>query len=150
MIIEDVCESHGAKFKKKNLGTYGTISNFSFYYAHHMSTVEGGMVCTNNVSIYDKIKVMRGHGMIRESTIPSIKKKFFRKYNKLNKDFVFAYPGYNFRNTEIGAIIGLSQLKRLDANIKKRSQNFQYFLSKILIRKNIFIILILKVHVTMH
>ena len=59
MLIEDVCESHGATFNKKKLGTFGEISNFSFYYAHHMSTVEGGMVSTNNKEIYEKMRIMR-------------------------------------------------------------------------------------------
>ena len=65
-LIEDVCESHGAKFKKKKLGTFGLISNFSFYYAHHMSTIEGGMVCTNNKKIYQIARSLRSHGMLRE------------------------------------------------------------------------------------
>ena len=113
ILIEDVCESHGAKFKKMKLGTFGKISNFSFYYAHHMSTIEGGMVCTNDRKVYDRIKVMRSHGLIRESTIPSEKKKYFKKYNNLNNDFIFAYPGYNFRSTEINAVYGINQLKNL-------------------------------------
>ena len=66
-LIEDVCESHGAKFKNKKLGTYGLISNFSFYYAHHMTTIEGGMICTNNKKIYELSKILRSHGMVREA-----------------------------------------------------------------------------------
>ena len=57
--------SHGATFNNKKLGTYGHISNFSFYYAHHMSTIEGGMVCTNDRKIYEVIRTIRGHGLIR-------------------------------------------------------------------------------------
>ena len=66
LLIEDVCESHGAKFQNKKLGTFGLISNFSFYYAHHISTIEGGMVCTNNKKIYHMARSMRAHGMARE------------------------------------------------------------------------------------
>ena len=66
-LIEDVCESHGAKFKNKKLGTFGIISNFSFYYAHHLSTIEGGMICTNNKEIYKISRMLRSHGMLRES-----------------------------------------------------------------------------------
>ena len=58
-LIEDVCESHGAKFKGKKLGSYGLMSNFSFYYAHHLSTIEGGMICTNNKKIYEMTKMFR-------------------------------------------------------------------------------------------
>ena len=130
-IIEDVCESHGATHNNKKLGSFGWISNFSFYYAHHMSTIEGGMICTNDKNVYQKARLFRSHGMVRESTDEKFRKTFLNSYPDLNSDFIFAYPAYNVRNTEIGAIIGLSQLKRLDANIKKRSQNFQYFLSKI-------------------
>ena len=65
-LIEDVCESHGARFNGKKLGTYGLMSNFSFYYAHHMSTIEGGMVCTNDKKIFELIKMLRGHGLLRE------------------------------------------------------------------------------------
>jgi len=131
ILIEDVCESHGAKFKKMKLGTFGKISNFSFYYAHHMSTIEGGMVCTNDRKVYDRIKVMRSHGLIRESTIPSEKKKYFKKYNNLNNDFIFAYPGYNFRSTEINAVYGINQLKNLSNNNIKRNLNFKYFIKKL-------------------
>jgi len=131
ILIEDVCEAHGAKHKNKKLGTYGKISNFSFYYAHHMSTIEGGMVCTNDKNIYDTIKVMRSHGMIRESSILSKKQMYFKKYSNLNRDFVFAYPGYNFRSTEINAVFGINQIKRLTLNNKKRINNYNYFLSRL-------------------
>ena len=67
LLIEDVCESHGATFNKKKLGTFGIISNFSFYYAHHKSTIEGGAVCTNNKKIYEIVRMLRSHGMARES-----------------------------------------------------------------------------------
>ena len=75
MLIEDVCESHGATFKNKKLGTFGLISNFSFYYAHHMSTIEGGMVCTNDKKIYEKARIFRSHGMLRESKNYTFEKK---------------------------------------------------------------------------
>lgn len=65
-LIEDVCESHGAKFKSKKLGTYGDMSCFSFYYAHHLSTIEGGMICTNNKKNYEILRMLRSHGMLRE------------------------------------------------------------------------------------
>lgn len=131
MLIEDVCESHGALFGKKKLGTFGEISNFSFYYAHHMSTVEGGMVSTNNRKIYEKLRIMRSHGMLRESFDNKMKLDFYKKYPKVNKEFFFAYPGYNFRSTEINAVYGLNQIKRLSANNKKRISNFDYFIKNL-------------------
>ena len=129
-LIEDVCESHGATFKNKKLGTFGLVSNFSFYYAHHLSTIEGGMICTNNKDIYDYCVRFRGHGMLRESKFSSVKKQFI-KYGELNKNFIFLNPGFNFRNNEIGAVIGINQLKRLDANNKKRNINFKFFLNNL-------------------
>ena len=77
-LIEDVSESHGATFKGKRLGNYGLISNFSFYYAHHLTTIEGGMVCTNSKEIYEIVKILRSHGMLREAN----NKKFERKYKE--------------------------------------------------------------------
>ena len=130
-LIEDVCESHGATFNNNKLGSYGLISNFSFYYAHHMTTIEGGMVCTNDESIYQMLRMYRSHGMLRESNNNYLIKKYVKKYPSLNPQFIFAYPGYNIRNTEIGAIIGLNQIKNLNKNIKKRNKNHFIFLKNI-------------------
>ena len=118
-LIEDVCESHGAKHNNKKLGTFGLISNFSFYYAHHMTTIEGGMICTNNRDIYEISKILRSHGMVRESKNKLYEKKMIKKFKNLSPKFIFLYPTLNFRNTEIGAVIGINQLKKLDFNNKK-------------------------------
>tara|TARA_B100000700_G_scaffold321841_1_gene421966 strand:- start:209 stop:1387 length:1179 start_codon:yes stop_codon:yes gene_type:complete len=131
LLIEDVCESHGASFKGKKLGTFGLISNFSFYYAHHMSTIEGGMICTNNRDIYERARIFRSHGMSRESSNEKLKNKMIKKYPKLSPQFIFLYPTFNFRNNEIGATIGLNQLKRLSKNNDKRTKNLKLFLKLI-------------------
>ena len=130
-IIEDVCESHGATFNNKKLGTFGLISNFSFYYAHHMSTIEGGMISTNNTKIYEMARMMRSHGMLREIKNNKLKNIYKKKYKVLNSDFIFMMPGFNMRNNEIGALIGINQLKRLDSNNQKRRKNYKLFLEKI-------------------
>ena len=127
LLIEDVCESHGATFNNKKLGTFGKISNFSFYYAHHMSTIEGGAVCTNDKSVYEVVRILRSHGMVRESDNAKFEKKMMKKYPKLSPKFIFLYPGYNFRNNEIGAAIGINQLKSLNKNNVKRRKNFNFF-----------------------
>ena len=129
VLLEDVCESHGAIFNKKKLGSYGLISNFSFYYAHHMSTIEGGMVCTNDKRVYELIRVLRSHGMLRECGNPAYEKKIIKENPKLSPKFIFLYPAYNLRNTEMPAVIGLNQLKRLDKNNKLRNRNFKIFLN---------------------
>jgi len=130
-LIEDVCESHGATFKGQKLGSYGLISNFSFYFAHHMSTIEGGMVCTSDKTIFDTIRMLRSHGMVREAYSDAIKKEFIYKHPDLSSDFIFAYPAYNVRNTEIEAVLGRSQLKHLDENNAKRKKNFELFLKNL-------------------
>ena len=130
-LIEDVCESHGATHNGKKLGAFGWISNFSFYYAHHMSTIEGGMVCTNDDEVYQQLRMLRSHGMVREASDPDVKAAYQRDNPELNPEFIFAYPAYNVRNTEIGGIMGRSQLKRLDRNVDRRNHNLRRFLSLI-------------------
>jgi CDP-6-deoxy-D-xylo-4-hexulose-3-dehydrase len=130
-LIEDVCESHGAKHKNKKLGTFGWTSNFSFYYAHHMSTIEGGMICTNDKKTYYDLLMLRSHGMTREVKDINFQQSIKKKYKDLNSKFIFYYSAYNLRNTEIGAIIGQSQIKRLDLNIKKRNSNLLFFLKNL-------------------
>lgn len=130
-LIEDVCESHGATFKGRKLGSFGLISNFSFYYAHHLSTIEGGMASTNDEEIYELLRMLRSHGMVRESSNNDLKNQYITDNPDLSPDFIFAYPAYNVRNTEIGAVIGRNQLKRLDENNEKRKKNFLLFLDNL-------------------
>lgn len=130
-LIEDVCESHGAMHNGRKLGSFGWISNFSFYYAHHMSTIEGGMLCTNDPDVYEQARMFRSHGMVREANDPATQAAYRSKYPLLNSDFIFAFPAYNLRNTEIGGILGRSQLKRLDANVRRRTENLMRFLKLI-------------------
>lgn len=130
-LIEDVCESHGATFKGKKLGSIGLVSNFSFYFAHHMSTVEGGMVCTNDKNIYEIVRMMRSHGMVREASDAALKEKYAKENPDLSPDFIFLFPSYNMRGTEIGAVLGRSQLKRLDKNNTNRRRNLKLFLDNL-------------------
>ncbi len=130
-LLEDVCESHGATFEGRKLGTFGLVSNFSFYYAHHLSTIEGGMVCTNDTDLYECVRMMRGHGMVRELDSASRRRELADEYDDLNPDFIFAVPGFNVRSTEINAVIGRSQLPRLDAGIARRTENLKRFLAQL-------------------
>ena len=131
VLIEDVCESHGSTYQGKKTGSIGFASNFSFYFAHHLSTIEGGMICTNNERFYQVCRALRSHGMIREMTDESLKAAIIEQHPDLNKDFIFLHPSHNFRSTEINAVLGLSQIKRLDENNQKRIDNFNYFISKL-------------------
>jgi CDP-6-deoxy-D-xylo-4-hexulose-3-dehydrase len=130
-LIEDVCESHGATHNGIKLGCFGWMSNFSFYYAHHMSTIEGGMVCTNDETTYQQLRMLRSHGMVRECESESLKLSYIENNPELNPEFIFAFPAYNMRNTEIGGILGRSQLKRLDYNCSRRTHNLKRFLERI-------------------
>jgi CDP-6-deoxy-D-xylo-4-hexulose-3-dehydrase len=130
-LIEDVCESHGATHKGRKLGSFGWISNFSFYYAHHMSTIEGGMVCTDDQEVYEQVRMLRSHGMVREASDRAVRAAWQAANPELNPEFIFAFPAYNMRNTEIGGIMGRSQLKRLDRNVKRRTENLLRFLKQI-------------------
>jgi len=127
-LIEDVCEAHGAEFNGRLLGSIGLMSNFSFYYAHHMSTIEGGMVCTNDEHLYQLLRMFRSHGLVRESSSELLKKTYLNANPSLNADFIFAFPGYNVRNNELSAVIGRNQLKLLQENNNKRNSNHRYFL----------------------
>ena len=128
-LIEDVCESHGASHNRQLLGSFGWISNFSFYYAHHMTTIEGGMVCTNDPWVYETVRMLRSHGMVRELSDEKMKLSYKIQNPELNPDFIFAHAAYNMRNNELGAILGLNQLPNLDKNIIKRNTNHYDFLS---------------------
>ncbi|MHB8124415.1 MAG: DegT/DnrJ/EryC1/StrS family aminotransferase [Desulfitobacteriaceae bacterium] len=130
-LIEDVCESHGASFMGRKLGTYGLMSNFSFYYAHHLTSIEGGMICTNDEQVYRILRMLRSHGLVREADSEQVKDFYKASYPDLNPEFIFAYPAYNVRSTELNAVIARNQLKRLDENNAKRANNFQCFLDNL-------------------
>ena len=130
-LIEDVCESHGATHNDNKIGNFGWISNFSFFYAHHMTTIEGGMISTNDPDVYQQARMLRSHGMVREATDTTLQETYKASNPELHSDFIFSYPAYNVRNTEIGGIMGRKQLRRLDENIKRRTDNLKRFLEKI-------------------
>lgn len=130
-LVEDACESHGATHNGTKVGSFGWISNFSFYYAHHLSTIEGGMVCTNDEEVYQQVRMLRSHGMVRESNNDQVKTICREENPELNPEFIFAYAAYNMRNTEIGGIMGCSQIKRLDDNVTRRTENLHRFMGQI-------------------
>jgi CDP-6-deoxy-D-xylo-4-hexulose-3-dehydrase len=89
------------------------------------------MVCTNDSAVYETVRMLRSHGMVRESTSPQLKESYAAKHSDLNPDFIFAYPAYNMRSTELNAVIGRSQLTRLNENNKLRTRNLQLFLENL-------------------
>ena len=123
-LIEDCCESHGATYKGTKVGNFGDVSNFSFYFGHHITTIEGGMVCTNDEELYEYAKLYRSHGMTR-GVSHRLEDYYEERYPDLNPLFTFAVPGYNMRNQELNAVLGIEQLKRLNYNCDKRRDNFK-------------------------
>ena len=127
LLIEDCCEAHGATFGKQRVGSIGDMSNFSFYFGHHITTIEGGMICTNNKKFYELMLMYRSHGMVRE--VSEETKEIIEEENKdLNPLFTFAVPGFNMRSCELNAVIGIEQMKKLDAVIDTRVTNFDWWL----------------------
>ena len=126
--IEDCCESHGATLKDKKVGTFSEGSTFSSYFGHHMTTVEGGFVSTDDTKLYELMKTKRSHGLARECS-PDVYEKYKKKYPEVDERFMFVTDGYNFRNNEFGAVLGLSQLPRLDGMVKIRRDICDKFVS---------------------
>jgi len=128
LLIEDCCESQGAKINGVKVGNFGICSTFSFYWGHHMTTVEGGMVCTNNEDIYKLLLLKRSHGLARELSV-KYHKDLKEKYKEIDFNFLFLTDGFNVRNTEFNAVLGISQLDSIDGYIKQRNQNYISFLN---------------------
>ncbi len=120
--MEDNCESLGASLKNKNTGTFGLVNTNSFFFSHHINTIEGGMVSTNNEEVYHNLLCLREHGWTRR--LPN--SKFYKK-SKNFEDYNFVLPGFNVRPTEINAAIGLIQLKKLDNFVRIRRKNLKLF-----------------------
>ncbi len=129
ILVEDTCESIGAKYKKKSLGSFGDFSTFSFYFSHQISSVEGGMICCQNKEDENIIKSLRSHGWAKDL---SNQKKIENKNKKINKNFLFYNSGFNLRPTDIQAAIGLSQFNSLESFIKVRSFNRNKIIKKLI------------------
>ena len=132
IFIEDICESHGVEGPtgiRRGAGS-SEGATFSFYYGHHMTTIEGGMVSPNNKALYELMRLKRSHGLAREMS-PEDFEKAKKDWPDIDSRFLFLTDGYNFRNTEMGAVLGLSQLKRLDASIAIRRENYKYFCERL-------------------
>jgi len=128
ILFEDTCESHGSTWNGKKLGTFGKASTFSFYYGHHITTIEGGMISTDDEDFYHHLLLLRSHGLLRELPLQEKQK---RKIDDIDERFTFLCPGYNVRNTDLHAVLGLSQMSRLNLSVKVRNENFKYYLSKL-------------------
>ena len=131
-LMEDCCASVGAKFEDNTrIGTIGDVSSFSFYYGHQLSTIEGGMVCTNDDEIYQNLLMLRSHGWLKDNSKEFIEKVIAtnpENVDKTNFPFNFIIPGFNLRPTEINSFLGIKQLEKADVIFKKRNSNhLRYF-----------------------
>ncbi len=128
ILLEDTCEAFGSTCKEKPLGSFGLMSSFSMYYSHQLSTIEGGMICTNDSFLYEILLSLRCHGWDRD--LNSERQNFLRTLYSID-DFkalyTFYYPGFNLRSTDLQAFIGLNQLKNIDAKIARRADNFYLY-----------------------
>jgi CDP-6-deoxy-D-xylo-4-hexulose-3-dehydrase len=133
ILLEDCCESHGATWCGQKVGTFGLASSFSFMFAHHISTAEGGMVSTSDPRLNDVVRIIRAHGWLRDVIDNDYKEALQKESPHINKDYLFVDFGYNLRMTDLGASFGIHQMDRLDAFIERRRANHYYFCRRIIV-----------------
>ena len=132
ILLEDNCESQGTKFKGTKLGNFGLMSSFSTYFGHTMSTIEGGVITTNDEEIYHTLLQLRSHGWDRD--LPESKQQELRKeweVSDFSALYTFYIPGFNLRSTDLQAQLGIQQLLKVDGMISNRFQNFLYYKSRL-------------------
>lgn len=130
ILLEDCCESLGSKFKNTKVGNFGLAGSFSFYWGHHMTTIEGGMIVTNNENFYNMCILKRSHGFARD--LPKkYHNKLKKKYKNIDFNFLFLTDGFNLRSTNFNAFIGIHELKKLNKIIKIRNENYKFFINLI-------------------
>lgn len=127
LLMEDNCESMGAKYKGKYAGTFGIMGTFSTFYSHHMATMEGGVVCTDDEELYHILVCLRAHGWTRH--LPKENKISNKSDNWFEESFRFLLPGYNVRPVEMSGVIGIEQLKKLPTFLEQRRKNAELFVS---------------------
>jgi CDP-6-deoxy-D-xylo-4-hexulose-3-dehydrase len=132
ILIEDTCEAIGSMYNNQILGTFGELSTFSFYFGHHISTIEGGMISTNDEDLYHLLLSIRSHGWDRD--LPKNKQVELReKYNidNFKSLYTFYYPGFNLRSTDLQAFIGIQQMNKIDEIVKSRNENYLKYKNEI-------------------
>ncbi len=128
ILLEDTCEAMGCEYKGRKLGTFGLASTFSTFFGHHISTIEGGIVSTDDKDFYELLVSIRSHGWDRdlsEETQVKLQKEW--EVSEFNALYTFYYSGFNFRSTDLQAYIGLSQIDKLDTWGKKREHNYNLY-----------------------
>ena len=127
-LLEDVCAAMGSQYKGQKLGTYGDMASVSTYFGHQFSTIEGGLVSTNNQEFYKLLIMLRSHGWVSgldAKTRAGLLKKY--KIEDINTHFIFCEPGFNFRLTDLQSFIGIRQLEKIDWLVENRSRNHNLY-----------------------
>jgi len=124
LVIEDSCEAHGAEFNGQKVGSFGDLATFSFFFSHHISTIEGGMILTNNEEFAESAKALRVFGWIRDLRD---RDRITREYRDIDPRFLFVNIGYNMRPTEIQGAFGIHQMGKLEKFIAARRDNARYW-----------------------
>ena len=127
-VVEDACESTGAVVEGKKVGSFGDMGTFSFFLSHHISTIEGGMIVTDDDTLYENLKAMRAFGWVRDLRH---KEKYALANKGIDPRFLFITSGYNLRPTEIQGAFGIHQIKKLDDFIELRRRNAAYWTKKL-------------------
>ena len=128
ILLEDSCEALGSVYNGKKCGSMGLAGSFSFYYGHHISTIEGGMVVTDNNELYNLMLSVRSHGWARDVE-NKYHDKWAEEYNidEIRDLYTFYYSGFNLRSTDLNAYLGLNQIKKIDEYTKIRSRNYELY-----------------------
>ncbi len=127
ILMEDNCESMGAEFKGKQTGTFGLVGTYSTFYSHHMATMEGGLIVTDDEEMYHVMICLRAHGWTRH--LPKENHVSNKSDNAFEESFRFILPGYNVRPVEMSGVIGVEQLKKLPSFLDYRRKNAELFVS---------------------
>ena len=132
ILLEDCCEAHGAEYTGKKVGTFGEMSTFSYYYGHHMSTIEGGMVSFNSSEYFELCLMLRSHGWVRDLSEQRqneiVAEHSIRDFDAM---YFFLHPGFNIRSTDLNAFLGLSQLKSLNQKVNTRNAIWNRYAEKL-------------------
>lgn len=129
-IVEDCCEAHGARYDGRPVGSFGDLGTFSFFFSHHISTIEGGAIVTDDDALADLVKMMRAHGWIRDLD-DSARAQFTGDYPNIDERFLFGTSGYNLRPTEIQGAFGIHQAEKLETFVEKRRENAAFLNRKL-------------------
>jgi len=132
-VVEDCCEAHGASIDGRKVGSYGHLSTFSFFFSHHLSTIEGGMLLTNKVEYAEIARTMRSQGVMRNAKDKAFENKYLKdeRYRNIDSRYLFVNLGYNLRPTELNGGFGLEQFRKFGSFLDARRANASYFMKSL-------------------